>query len=408
MMNRLISAGVLMYCSLSSFAQSSVSPYSMFGTGTIDNGCHGANSGMAGLGIGLRDKNTLNSANPASLTALEPKTFVMDIAVSGSMSGFYGQGQREYTGTGNIDMVGMGFRIGNYVAASIGLTPFSLVEYKIGKSSFMEGKDEKYDTYFTGTGGLHKISLSFGFNIFRDLSVGISGSVIMGQITETEVSDYWTATNKSVCSITAYPDFGIQYHRSVGKYGTLTAGVTGSYRKKFPMHNTYSLTDSDDSTTVSETVRPGTDQSIPAYIGGGISYSGRNFTVGADYVFRKWSAVDSGTDFIQYKDMDKITVGFSYTPDRYDVRKYWKHIKFLLGASADNSCFTVSGVSGFGWAVSAGMILPIRNSTSVYWSLKFERDAFPVYNRNTITENCLKLTVGVSFGESWFVRKHYE
>ena len=214
-----------MYCSLSSFAQSSVSPYSMFGTGTIDNGCHGANSGMAGLGIGLRDKNTLNSANPASLTALEPKTFVMDIAVSGSMSGFYGQGQREYTGTGNIDMVGMGFRIGNYVAASIGLTPFSMVEYKIGKSSFMEGKDEKYDTYFTGTGGLHKISLSFGFNIFRDLSVGISGSVIMGQITETEVSDYWTATNKSVCSITAYPDFGIQYHRSVGKYGTLTAGV---------------------------------------------------------------------------------------------------------------------------------------------------------------------------------------
>ena len=201
------------------------------------------------------------------------------------------------------------------------------------------------------------------------------------------MSDYWTATNKSVCSITAYPDFGIQYQRSVGKYGTLTAGVTGSYRKKFSMHNTYSLTDSDDSTTVSETVRPGTDQSIPAYIGGGISYSGRNFTVGADYVFRKWSAVDSGTDFIQYKDMDKITVGFSYTPDRYDVRKYWKHIKFLLGASADNSCLTVSGVSGFGWAVSAGMVLPVRNSTSVYWSLKFERDAFPVYNRNTITEN---------------------
>lgn len=408
MMNKAaVLTGVLASLCLSSSAQSSVSPYSMFGIGSLDTGNHGIYSGMAGLGIGLREDNSLNTANPASLTALEPKTFVMDMAATGSISGFYGQGRRTYLGSGNIDKVSFGFRIGNFVSAAIGLAPFSMVEYKISKDSFIEGEDGKYSSYFSGSGGLHKVYVSFGFDIFRDLSIGLNGSFIMGQITSTEQSDYWTAINKSVSGITPYMDLGIQYHRNLDRNRKITAGITGSYRKKFSMHNTYSLADND-STTVATTSRPVTEQNIPAYIGGGISYSTGRFTVGADYIFRKWSAIDSGTDFIEYKDMNKITVGFSYTPDKYDVRRYWKHIRFLFGISADDSYMSISGISGIDWCVTAGMEFPIRNSTSAYWSLKYERNTFPMLNRNTITENCLKLTLGIKFGESWFERKRFE
>lgn len=408
MMNRVSLAGIIMlsFC-LASEAQTSVSPYSMFGIGAIDSGDHGANSGMAGLGIGLREENTLNTANPASLTSLQAKTFVLDIAATGGVSEFNGHGGKAWRGSGNIDRVALGFRIGSFVSMAAGLSPFSSVEYKIGKDTFIEGNDGTYSSWFIGSGGLHKVHLSLGFDVFRDLSIGVSGSIIMGQITSVEESEYWTSTTKSVSGITPYLDFGIQYHRNLGQYSSITAGVTGSFRKDFSMHNTYSLTDSNDSTTVAETVKPSTRQSIPGYIGGGISFSARKFTIGADYVFRKWSAIDSGSDFIQYKDMNRLTIGLSWTPDKYDVRRYWKHIKFLFGVSADDSYLTVSGVSGTNWSVSAGMVLPVRNSTSVYWSLKYERNSFPMQNRNTITENCIKLTAGLSFGESWFVRKRY-
>ena len=67
-------------------AQSSLSPYTMYGIGAFDTGNHGAGSGMAGLGIGLRESNTLNSANPAALTAIDEKTFVLDMAVTGSFN----------------------------------------------------------------------------------------------------------------------------------------------------------------------------------------------------------------------------------------------------------------------------------------------------------------------------------
>ena len=407
MMNRVLLAGIMLCCCLASAAQTSVSPYSMFGIGVIDDGDHGANSGMAGLGIGVREENVLNTANPASLTSLQPKTFVMDIAAAGSISGFHGHGGSAWRGSGNIDRAAFGFRIGSFVSAAMGLAPFSMVEYKIGKETFIEGRDGTYSSWFTGSGGLHKIHISLGFDVFRDLSVGLSGSIIMGQITSVEESDYWTSTVKSVSGITPYLDFGIQYHRNLGRYSSITAGVTGSYRKDFSMHNTYSLTDSNDSTTVAETVKPTARQSIPAYIGGGISFSARKFTVGVDYMFHKWSAIDSGSDFLRYKDMNRLTVGLRYTPDRYDVRRYWKHISFLFGVSADDSYLTVSGVSGTDWTVTAGMILPIRNSTSFYWSLKYERNSFPLYNRNTITENSIRLTVGLSFGETWFERKRY-
>ena len=58
--------------------------------------------------------------------------------------------------------------------------------------------------------------------------------------------------------------------------------------------------------------------------------------------------------------------------------------------------------------LTAGMVLPVRSSTRFYWSAGFSRSGFPTENRNTVMENCLRLTAGISFGESWFVRKKFE
>ena len=117
------------------------------------------------------------------------------------------------------------------------------------------------------------------------ISAGMAGSVIMGQVTHSEASDYWTAKTKSVSAVTPYLDFGIQYHRSLGRYTSVTAGVTGSYRKDIAMHNTYTLYDND-TTTVSGSVKPTTTMTVPAYAGAGISYTSRTVTAGIDYVFQ--------------------------------------------------------------------------------------------------------------------------
>lgn len=409
MMNRIVF--LVLFCFsgiIVSHAQSSSSPYTIFGIGSIDLEDHGANAGTGGLGIGLHQTNALNSANPAALSAIQSKKFIMDISVYGQGSLYTGQGKRFFSGTGNLDRAGIGFRVGDFVCAGAGITPLSMVEYKISKSSFVEGNDEKFTTYYTGSGGLHKAYLSLAFNITGNLSAGITGSVIMGSITHNEVSDYWNTTRKSTSNVTPYFDFGVQYNLPIGKDRSFTAGVTGSYKKKVPMRNTYGVSAVSDSSSVVSKVTPSTTQYIPAYIGGGISYSTPSLTIGLDYTFQGWSSIDSGSDIIRYKNRNRLTAGLIWTPNKYDVRRYWKKISFRFGASIDDSYLSVSGKSGPDWSLSAGMSFPVRTATSLYWSLKFKRYGYPVRTRNTITENLLSLTFGVSFGENWFVRKRYE
>ena len=391
-----------------SFAQSSSSPYTIFGIGSIDIENHGTSSGMGGIGIGLRQENMLNSANPAALSGIQRQKFIMNVSAYGCGSMYSGQGKQSFSATGNLDWAGIGFRVGDFICAGAGLLPFSMVEYRIRKSSSVEGDNDSFSTYYSGSGGLHKVYLSLACNITKNLSVGVTGSIIMGAINHYEESDYWNTTRKSTSNITPYLDAGIQYHLPVSNSRALTAGITGGFKKKISMQNTYAVTAVTDSSSVVEKVSPSTEQYIPAYIGGGISYSTGTLTAGLDYTFQKWSSVKSESELIRYKDQWKLTGGLSWTPNRYDVRRYWKKISFLLGASVGDSYLTVSGRPGLNWAVSAGMSLPVRSATSLYWSLRFKRYSYPVQTRNTITENMLTLTLGVSFGESWFVRKRYE
>ena len=94
-----VCTAILASGNLPASAQTAVSPYTIYGIGALDNGNHGSGAGMSGLGIGLREKNTLNSANPAALTAIDEKTFLLDIAASGSISGFSGQSRRAVSGS---------------------------------------------------------------------------------------------------------------------------------------------------------------------------------------------------------------------------------------------------------------------------------------------------------------------
>ena len=409
MMNRfLVSISLLACCAAQAAAQSSVSPYSLFGVGAADMDNHGESTAMAGLGIGLSLENELNSANPAALASLKPKTFVFDVAASGSVSIFSGHGKNAFTGTGNLDRAALGFRVADFMSLGFGLAPYSNVGYRIRESTFVDGADEKFTTYWSGSGGLHKIHLDLAFSPVRNLSVGISGSVIMGTITHEEYTESWTTQWKSSANVTPYIDFGVQYRKPFNRHSSIAAGITYGCRQKVTFKNTRTVTDNADTSSVTEKARPSTSQYIPESYGIGISYSSMNLVVGIDYTHKRWSALSSGSDVIRYKDMNRLTLGMSYTPDLYDVRRYWKKIRFMLGLSVDDSYLMSGSISGFNWTVTAGMSLPVGNATRLYWSLGFRQSSFPVSSRNTVSENQIQLTFGVSFGENWFMRKRYQ
>lgn len=391
------------------YAQSTLSPYSLFGIGEIDLGNHGANNGMAGLGIGFRAENIINSANPAALTALRSKVFAFDVSFSGKAAWYTGQGRKELSGTGNFDRLAIGFSPAKHWALSAGVLPVSTVGYAIRETTQVEGSNELLANRFSGEGGLSKIYLSTAIDLTRHLSLGITGSVIWGSITHTEQSDYWTTTNSRKSSGKPCFDVGLQYHRFFGDKLFFTAGATAGYRTTLSFHNTTQTSYNSDGELVVDKVKATTRQSVPEFYGAGFSFMTPKMVVGLDYQFQGWSGIESGSDVITYKDMNKWIAGISYTPNLYDVRKYWRRITYQLGASVNDSYLRVSGASGLNYRVTCGMVFPVKNNMgSVYFGMEYGKNSFPVQNRHSIRENYFKFTIGFSLKDAWFIRYKFD
>ena len=79
------------------------SPYSRYGYGRLGERQTAGARAMGGLGAGLRDPNITNPANPASYTAVDSLTFIMDLAVSLRGSYLSEGSKRDSRALGNID-----------------------------------------------------------------------------------------------------------------------------------------------------------------------------------------------------------------------------------------------------------------------------------------------------------------
>ena len=78
----LLSAGLLTAGTagaLSAQSNSDRSPYSRFGYGTLGMRQTATTRALGGIGVGLRDGLVVNPANPASYTAVDSMTFIMDL-----------------------------------------------------------------------------------------------------------------------------------------------------------------------------------------------------------------------------------------------------------------------------------------------------------------------------------------
>lgn len=397
---------VLLGSGVSAYGQATASPYSLFGIGEIDMGNHGESSGMAGLGIGLQQPNALNNLNPAALTAIYPQTFIFDGSFYGKLAWYTGQGQREYAGSGNIRRIALGFRAARPWAISVGLTPYSKVGYDIRTQSPIEGSvsGATYESSFTGSGGLNKLYIGQSFNITPKLSIGVNASLIFGTVRHNEKDPYWRVEKKSRGE-KVYFDFGAQYVENVGQNKYLTVGLVGGYQTEMKMYNTHYAYDYDGN-VVTNKVIPSTRQSLPEFYGGGVSLSSRNLVIGADYLFQRWSRIKSSGS-VQYKDMQKLTVGLSYVPNPLDPRSIWQRARYQFGASANDSYLSARDKSKINYSVSAGIVLPMRSSNSVHFNVEYGKNGFQS-GRNAVREDFLRVTFGFSFKEAWFLKYRYD
>ena len=371
------------------------SPYTRYGFGQLSTMELGANKGMGGVGIGLHNSNQINLLNPASYAAVDTLTFLLDIGMSLHNTNFAEGGVKMNARNTTFDYLAMQFRLMPKLGMTIGITPFSNIGYNFSTNRYH------------GSGGLRQVTAGLGWAPFKGLAVGANLSYLYGEIyhyiynqyTGAEVDTY---TKQYQADITTYKiDFGAQYLTTFGK-NKLVLGATYQLGHTID-DNGYIINATSTSVNASYDTLQVTTFSIPTSIGLGLSYTyDDRLTLAADYSMQQYSTAN----FFGYKGTDyhRASLGFEYIPERI-TRKLFRRARYRAGLHYATSHYLIGEHRGpTEYGASIGIGLPIMNGWNAKSIVNISGQAVHVRPNvpGMITENYLRLSIGLSFNESWF------
>ena len=381
------------------------SPYTRYGFGQLYGMETGTSKGMGGTGIGVHNSNQINMLNPASYAAVDTLTFLLDVGASFGNTNLSEGGVKMNASNTTFDYVAMQFRLMPRLGFTLGMSPFSNIGYNFSSTKTVysdeDGEVTATNTYY-GDGGLRQVTAGLGYSPFKGLSVGANFSYIYGEVYHNIYNQYSDAnitkrTKQYTADITTYAaNFGLQYQANIGK-NRLTFGAT--YR---PGHAI------DDDVYVIETISTSDTincprLSIPSEYGAGISYTYDNrLTIAADYSIQQYSAVDffgtKGTD------RTRASIGVEYIPELL-TRKLFRRTRYRAGLHYATSHYSVDGKPGpTEYGATVGIGLPIMNGWNGKSIVNISAQAVHIHPNapGMITENALRLNIGLSFNETWF------
>ena len=408
------------------------SSYSRFGLGTLNDQSVGFNKAMGGVGKAIRPTNRINPGNPASYSAVDSLTMLIDGGMTFSTGQYKQGGSTLKVNNCSFDYVTAGFRLRKGLGFSLGMLPYTTIGYSFATESKVTNDFNTTQTItshsaFSGDGGLHQLYAGVGWNPFAALSIGVNVGYVWGSYSHTlsQTFDEGGTTSglysglHSDCEsdIQTYKiDLGAQYPIRLNPENWLTVGVTVGLGHKIKSDAVLSrYTSVGDSTQV--TAKSPFD--LPYTYGGGLAWQHKNtLLVAADYKYENWgdcrtphSSTESGelTYFGakgDYKNRSRFAVGAQYTPDPTDKR-YVKRMQYRVGANYSTPYLRVNGIDGpSDMTLSAGLGLPVSNkynnrsmiNLNLQWLRRKPSSA------SLITENYFMVNVGFTFNENWFMK----
>ena len=383
------------------------SPYTRYGVGLLADQSLGINRQMGGLGYGLRSHKYVNILNPASFSAVDTLTMLFEAGFSLQNVNFKEGNKQLNAKNGSFDYVAMQFRVCRNLGMTLGFLPYSNVGYTFSNISGVGTNETSTNTY-SGSGGLYQPFVGLGWRPFKWLSVGVMGSYIYGDISHDVAINFANSTDRSrsyTASLRSYKvDFGLQYITRIAEKHDLITGVT--YSLGHDLNAKAKVTETTSSSTTEKDIENGFK--LPHTFGAGFMYSyNGNWKFGADYTFQQWSSSSFfGNGNGVYR--SKVSVGAEYSPIKIS-NNIFKMMEYRVGAHYAQPYTEVNGKKGCEeYGVSAGFSLPFYNSNNKYShatlhvSGQFIR--MEPKSSGMIAENYLRVNIGITFNESWFMK----
>lgn len=398
------------------------SPYSRFGYGRLGERQTTATRSLGGVRAAMRNGLVINPANPASYTAVDSLTFLMDIAVSARSSVLSEGDKSDSRLLGNLDYATILFPVTHYLAVSAGIMPYSSVGYQFGNSSTLEGTTtgRSYVRTYSGQGGYSDLYLGVGGRL-GNLSLGINGSYLFGYSQQERVvtlgsTDAYNPVYRTQLHLKGLRmDVGAQYVIKINesKRRSLTLGATFTPEFKlrseqidqsFPQGITSSIRTVP---TISDTLSATGLHRTPLSWSAGATYQhNEHVMIGADVSYMKWGrGATPSADGAYFDNRYRIGLGVDWVPNER-ARSAFSRAHYRFGVNGANSYLRVpttdiNSVGYYDLGASVGVGLPLLDRRSVL-NLSIDYTYLKPKQSGLLREHSIGLTVGLTFNEGWF------
>lgn len=392
------------------------SVYSSFGIGEINEDGFLQNMSMGNTGQAYRNSGYINFMNPASYSSAEYTTFEAGAISNFKTSSLKGKDQN--FNNSSFSHLGILFPISKKWGASMGLVPFSSVNYNFSESIFVD-KTYAKSTY-TGNGGLNKVFIGNAYKPFSFLSIGLNLSYLFGSINKEKLIEFpqneGIKTTKIVDILSVgglYFDYGVQITKQINSDFSLCFGVSGSAAQSIKSTRTrltevFSLDGMPD--TVASTPSKSGKIDVPISIGAGISTNYKNkLSLGFDAKWGQWEKLQEMGQSLNLGNSFKIGAGAEYCNSTKQSDDILKKLKFRLGLSYNKSPIVINGHILTESSVHIGLGIPFPKQ-------RYPRElllGIIIGNRSAgnielPVEQFYKISVGLSLSDKWFERRKFD
>ena len=418
--------------------EGTTSPYSFYGIGNLKFKGTAENRSMGGLSV-YTDSIHLNLRNPASYAGNNIK--VPPFSGEGRPIKFTVGGSHISTdlknntvsakaSTTTFDYLALSVPIGK-LGMGFGLLPFTSVGYKL---EFINSEDVLTNR-FKGDGGVNIAFLGLGYQITKNLSVGVNANYNFGNIQNSAIEFVYDdegnllqfqsrESNKSDLSGLSF-NLGLSYNKMISDKLQLTSAFTYSPKAD--------LTSNNERTFATIVINENTGQEFPTNeieadldvlglktttltlptktaFGLGIGQPKKWF-IGAEYTFLKTSEFSNrivSIDNTNFVDASTISFGGFYIPKYNSFNKYLKRMVYRAGIRFENTGLEIKNETINEFGISFGVGLPVGDKR--FFSnanIGIEIGKRGTTKQNLIEENFINFQISLSLNDQWFVKRKY-
>lgn len=342
--------------------------------------------------------------------------------------------KQDLTG-GGLRGVNFAFPIGDNFSVGAGLNPYTLVDYSIFREESLPG-DTTVSYRHSGTGGISRAHLSFGYKLTDNLVAGAEGSFLFGNI-ERQVTSWMTppgsVTITEMQETQRFQGFGgsvgLYYDRKLTskkdslKKWVVSAGLAADLESTLPFETNAQLSRASGSRLSNQLVpRVGTpedgdsEQPLAIRTGLGLKPFGRHsllWSLALDGGWQNWAGYDQTGPDPNFQDSWYVATGGEVMPANLNIG-YFSHVFFRGGARYEAMPYQVNNNGMNSLSASLGLGLPMlfdkRRRDRYDRSLPYINLSATYGTRSigaeNISEQFLRLEIGLTYNQDrWFFQR---